>query len=93
MITYAFMNCSQEEIEVYDTGDFDSLTLAIEHAKTLADEMDTDVEIWSYDFTVHPYTAYMESGDHYDDQWAISDRDRAIDGDLEQLLQLRREQC
>jgi len=61
MPTYVFLNTQLDEIEVYETAECETLRQAITHAKKIwADEINEDVEIWEYQFTVHPLKTYRD---------------------------------
>lgn len=82
MATYAFVNSDFDIIEIYETGDFETLRKAIERGKTLADVMEMDIEIFEYQFTVQPFFVYREGG-MIDDEVKES-RNRTIESELAQ---------
>jgi hypothetical protein len=76
--SYAFINKSFGQTEIFEFAEFDSLQEAVEFAKAMSDEMELtySLEVWAYQITVQPYSVYYEGV--YDDDQAKAKRNEVL---------------
>lgn len=76
---FAFASTTYD-FEVYETAIFPTIAAAAEHAAKLADELQTDIEVWENRITVMPYARYLDG--EMDDSRAIAARNAAISNEI-----------